>query len=89
MQLMVTDIQGVGYCLCDPEIASTQQVDLEDDSIVFCTGNLSVAAINTFKSEHQCNTYCKLLKLENFPEWINTAILPIPGGGGALAPLTL
>ena len=65
-QLMVTDIQGVGYSLCDPEVASTQQVDVADKSIFFCTGNLSTAAINTFKSEHKCNTYCKLLKLKPF-----------------------
>lgn len=67
-QLMVTDIQGVGYCLCDPEIASTQQIDVEDQSILFCTGNLSTTAINTFKSEHKCNKYCNLLKLEKISE---------------------
>lgn len=30
---MVTDIKGVGYCLCDLEIPSVQQVYVEDNSI--------------------------------------------------------
>ncbi|RMX36466.1 hypothetical protein pdam_00010051, partial [Pocillopora damicornis] len=47
---MVTYIKGVGYCLCDPEIPSVQQVYVEDNSIFFCTGNLSTVAIKTFKS---------------------------------------
>ena len=50
-QLMVTDIQGIEYSLCDPEIASTTQVDPVDETVYFCTGNLSTLAIKTF-SEH-------------------------------------
>lgn len=30
---MVTDIKGVGYCLCDPEIPSVQQVYVEDNVV--------------------------------------------------------
>ena len=41
-QLMVVDIQGVGFQLCDPEIASQTLKD-ETDSILFCTGNFSEA----------------------------------------------
>ena len=34
-ELMVTDIQGVSYCLFDPEIALTQQADVEDKSVFY------------------------------------------------------
>ncbi|XP_022795749.1 alpha-protein kinase vwkA-like [Stylophora pistillata] len=47
-QLMVADIQGVGYSLCDPEIASAELQDPDDNSIIFCTGNLSYHAIENF-----------------------------------------
>ena len=67
-QPMVTDTQGIGYCLCDPEIASSQQVDEADKPIFFCTDNLPTTAINTFKTEHKCNTYCNLLKLTKISE---------------------
>ena len=62
-QLMVTDIQGIEYTLCDPEIASVTQQDPSDQSIYFCTGNLSTQAIETFFGKHECTMYCKLLKL--------------------------
>lgn len=63
-KLMVTDIQGVGYSLCDPEIASADLCD-EDESILFCSGNLSMTAISNFLVAHVCNKFCKLLKLKN------------------------
>ena len=62
-QLIVVDLQGVGYCLFDPEIASVRLYD-EDNSIYFCAGNLSVTAIETFLMQHKCNRFCKLMKLE-------------------------
>ena len=62
-QLMVTDIQGVNYSLCDPEIATAELEDPEDQAIRFCTGNLSDAGIKTFFTCHKCNTYCEMLKL--------------------------
>ena len=62
-QLMVTDIQGIGYTLCDPEIATVQQCDPDDQSIYFCTGNLSNQAIDPFFEKHECNMYCRLLEL--------------------------
>ena len=62
-QLIVVDIQGVGFCLFDPEIASVKLYD-EDRSIYFCAGNLSINAIETFLMQHKCNKFCKLLKLE-------------------------
>ena len=61
-QLMVLDIQGVGYTLCDPEIASTTHTD-EANNFYFCTGNWSTKAIKTFFAQHKCNKYCKLLNL--------------------------
>ena len=61
-QLMVLDIQGANYSLCDPEIASSQLVD-DNDNILFCNGNLSSQAIDTFVSQHVCNKFCKLLQL--------------------------
>ena len=61
-QLMVLDIQGAAYSLCNPEIASSQLVD-EKDNILFCNGNLSSTVIDTFISQHVCNKFCKLLQL--------------------------
>lgn len=61
-RLMVLDIQGAGYSLCDPEIASAEFTDT-DDNIFFCNGNLSHDAIYSFVSHHVCNQFCKLLHL--------------------------
>ena len=60
-ELMVVDLQGVGYQLCDPEIAST--VLLEDGELNFCAGNLSQNAIENFFDNHKCNRFCKMLEL--------------------------
>ena len=62
-QLIVSDIQGVNYWLCDPEIASAKLMDEIDSSILFCCENLSKTAIDTFFREHNCNKFCQLLKL--------------------------
>ena len=62
-QLMVTDIQCVNYSLCDAEIATAELEDPEDQSILFCTGNLSDAAIRSFFTCYKCNIYCEMLKL--------------------------
>ena len=63
-KLMVVDIQGKGYHLCDPEIASADLRDANDQTILFCSGNLSYTAIERFKEVHVCNEYCTLLKLD-------------------------
>ena len=60
-KFMLVDLQGSGYQLYDPEIATLQHVD--NDEIFFCAGNLSKVAFDTFKKEHKCGTYCKLMKL--------------------------
>lgn len=67
-QLMVVDIQGIKYHLCDPEVASSGLREVEDDEsspILFCCGNLSSGVIHRFLIEHKCNKYCRMLKLEN------------------------
>lgn len=60
-KLMVLDIQGTGHKLYDPEIASSEL--LENDEFLFCTGNLSQTAIDTFIGSHRCSIYCKSLGL--------------------------
>jgi hypothetical protein len=57
------DLQGVGFVLCDPEIASSELYD-ESDGIYFCAENLSTNAIETFFVQHKCNKYCELLSLD-------------------------
>eukprot|EP00794_Sanderia_malayensis_P013471 gene13471-14862_t len=61
--LVVLDIQGTGYSLYDPEIASTDLLDESKSSIQFCAGNLSVQAIDHFLEKHRCNKYCAMLTL--------------------------
>ena len=60
---MVTDIQGVDYTLCDPEVASSELKDPDDNSFRFCTGKLSFQAIDKFLSSQVCNNYCNMLQL--------------------------
>ena len=60
-KLMIVDIQGSGFNLFDPEIASSNL--FHDGKVLFCAGNLSMEAIEKFTDQHQCNTYCKLLGL--------------------------
>ena len=38
-KLILLDIQGMGYQLFDPEIATTEVQDDEDDEVYFCCGN--------------------------------------------------
>lgn len=62
-KLMLVDIQGSGFDLFDPEIASTNLMDATDKQYLYCTGNLSEVAISTFVNEHTCNIFCGLLGL--------------------------
>ena len=62
-EVMVLDIQGCGCSLFDPEIASKQVMSEDNSSYLFCTGNLSVTAINHFIGKHKCNFYCRLFDL--------------------------
>lgn len=63
---LLVDIQGTGYKLYDPEIASTILLNNEggNTDINFCIGNLSIKAIDEFFEKHTCNSYCKKLDLK-------------------------
>ena len=63
--VMVLDIQGTGYSLYDPEVASTQLQDEETKSLLFCCGNLSTNAIDFFLSSHKCGKYCAFLGIDS------------------------
>ena len=60
--IMVTDIQGVGYHLTDPEISSKDLRD-QNNEWFFGIGNHSLIGIGNFLEEHNCNEYCKAFKL--------------------------
>ena len=68
--LMVVDLQGVEYCLCDPEVASmdicSKDEEGKETEFFFCLGNLSEEAITTFQRLHVCNDICKALSLSEF-----------------------
>ena len=61
-ELMIVDIQGSGLKFTDPEIASRELKS--DGKVLFCAGNLTTVAINTFIKEHQCNFYCRCIGLK-------------------------
>lgn len=60
--IMVTDIQGIGFHLTDPEIASKDARD-ENNKWLFCPGNSAIFGITEFLLVHKCNNYCQYLKL--------------------------
>ena len=63
-QLMLVDIQGSGYSLYDPEIAtSIEASESEEGAARFCIGNLRKEVLDNFKQDHNCNDYCALMKL--------------------------
>ena len=63
--VMVLDIQGTGYNLYDPEVASTKLQDEETKSLLFCCGNLSTNAIDLFLSSHKCGKHCAFLGIDS------------------------
>lgn len=66
-QLLVVDLQGSGHMLYDPEIATAQILD-SDEEFLFCAGNLNVLAIATFVKAHVCNKFCHLLGLKQLKQ---------------------
>jgi hypothetical protein len=60
---MIVDIQGCGYDLYDPEIASKEIMSDQGEQLMFAVGNLTQTAIDTFVAAHSCNKYCELLGL--------------------------
>ena len=66
-QLLVVDLQGSGHRLYDPEIATTQMFD-SDNEFLFCAGNLNILAISAFVKAHACNRFCHLLGLKQLEQ---------------------
>ena len=70
-KLLLLDIQGSGYCLYDPEIATpnlvtTADEEVQTDMIEFCMGNMSLDAIKLFMNrEHKCGKFCEMLGLDD------------------------
>ena len=63
-KLLLVDLQGTGYNLYDPEIATSADLDKdEQDERFFCAGNLSEVVFTYFFESHKCNLYCRLLGL--------------------------
>ena len=60
--LEVLDIQGIGNILCEPEIATEDIADI-DDEFIFCLGNLATNAIQAFVGVHKCNAYCEAVNI--------------------------
>ena len=68
---MLLDLQGVGYLLCDPEIATIDIRVKEGDTkseFYFCLGNLSTNAIHGFMATHKCNRICRTLGFKEFED---------------------
>ena len=65
-ECLLVDIQGTGYQLYDPEIASkTLTSDVGGaNQLNFCIGYLSTEAIETFFDNHNCSIYCTMLDLK-------------------------
>lgn len=61
-RLLLVDLQGSDYTLYDPEIATSNDLEMDNERY-FCSGNLNEMAIDNFFSQHKCNLYCKLLSL--------------------------
>ena len=61
LQLIALDIQGVGFEVFDPEIASAKNIDENNAFHLFCAGNIGSNAINKFLDEHICGQYCRML----------------------------
>ena len=69
-KFMLLDIQGTGYQLFDPEIATNEVMDEEDEEVYFCCGNCSSVGINAFLASHKCNKYCAMMGLAENKEYI-------------------
>jgi hypothetical protein len=58
-KLMLLDIQGSEYTLYDPEIATSEIFD-DEDEVLFCCGNLSTVSIDRFLAQHKCSKFCNM-----------------------------
>ena len=65
-KLMLLDLQGSDYVLYDPEIATKELQDEDNESeTYFCAGNTSYVGIAKFLHEHICNDFCSMMNLRN------------------------
>ena len=62
-KLLLVDIQGGGYDLTDPEIATVGAIYDDNHHLLFCAGNLSTEAYLHFFTSHECGVFCNLLGL--------------------------
>ena len=61
-KLLLVDLQGSGYTLYDPEIATADELqENEVNERYFCAGNLNEVAFTKFFDAHKCNVYYRLL----------------------------
>ena len=60
-KFMLLDIQGMGYKLIDPEIATTEVMDKDTNEVFFCCGNCSTVGIDAFLACHKCNKFCTMM----------------------------
>ena len=60
--LMVLDIHGIGNVFYDPEIATEDTVDI-DDEFLFCLSNLAANVIQAYLGVHECDAYCEAVNL--------------------------
>ena len=68
-ELMLLDIQGVGYQLYHAESATATGLCSDDCELRFCMGNLATEACSLFLTFHVCNKYCGICGLQkNEPE---------------------
>jgi hypothetical protein len=65
-ECLLVNIQGTGYQLCDPEVASKALMSDVGGAhqLNFCIANLSTEAIETFFETHKCIIYCIMLGLK-------------------------
>ena len=66
--MMLVDIQGCNFDLYDPEIATISGAYDDNNKLLFCMGNQSEVARNTFFAGHECNEFCKLVQLPIFKD---------------------
>lgn len=59
-KLMLVDLQGAGYHLYGPEIA-TSELCAESGEAYFCCGNISFVSIEGFLGKHICNKFCNMI----------------------------
>lgn len=73
-KLLLVDIQGSGYDLTDPEIASVTGAFDDEHHLLFCVGNLSLEAYSNFFKAHKCSVFCTILGLscENIEDGLSS-----------------